>query len=99
MTGWRSEARLCACGTYFKPKREAQQHCSRKCRIASAVAAHREKRLQPLQRQRRASQWASWPICPVCKLWRMHPRMGLPCHMFCIAVRKQKSEIILRRVA
>ena len=32
-----------------------------------------------------------WPRCRVCKRWQLLPRDGLPRHMFCIAVRKQRS--------
>ena len=36
---WHDEIRNCDCGTEFQPKREAQRHCSTRCR----VAAHRER--------------------------------------------------------
>jgi hypothetical protein len=61
---WRTSVRTCACGEWFKPKREKQLHCSRRCRVASAVHRHRsdytvetpstlpEKRLQAPQSQR-----------------------------------------------
>jgi hypothetical protein len=38
---WRTEVRACTCGVEFKPKREGQLHCSRRCRVRSAVTRHR----------------------------------------------------------
>ena len=32
MTNWKNEVRTCACGGKFSPKRDAQRHCSTKCR-------------------------------------------------------------------
>jgi hypothetical protein len=32
-----------------------------------------------------------WPRCKVCKRWELLPRSNLPCHMFCIALRKRQS--------
>ena len=34
MTIWRDEVRTCVCGERFLPKREAQAHCSSRCRDA-----------------------------------------------------------------
>ena len=32
MTNWRNEKRGCWCGETFRPKRQAQRHCSASCR-------------------------------------------------------------------
>jgi hypothetical protein len=41
MTNWRNENRTCRCGERFKPKREAQAYCSKRCANA---ATQRRKR-------------------------------------------------------
>jgi hypothetical protein len=38
---WRNEFRTCTCGGEFNPKRKGQLHCSRRCRVRSAVTRHR----------------------------------------------------------
>jgi hypothetical protein len=38
---WRTEVRACTCGREFRPRREGQRHCSRRCRVRSAVTRHR----------------------------------------------------------
>ena len=40
---WRNEYRKCACGNTFKPRREAQRHCSAKCGTKARVTQHRSR--------------------------------------------------------
>lgn len=40
---WRNEYRTCACGNTFKPRREAQRHCSAKCGTKARVTQHRSR--------------------------------------------------------
>jgi len=41
MTDWRNDRRECGCGATFRPKREAQRHCSSQCRVKDAMARYR----------------------------------------------------------
>ena len=104
MTDWHNETRHCACGKSYKPKREAQQHCSAHCRDLTKKRRKRsgDKNMPkkpdltviarsgdtPATRQSGGSEMDSWPTCRVCGHWEMLPQRGLPRHLFCIAVRK-----------
>jgi predicted nucleic acid-binding Zn ribbon protein len=105
MTDWHNETRHCACGKSYKPKRDAQRHCSAHCRD---LAKKRRKRSgdknmsekldlsviagsgdTPAKGPHKAFEW---PVCNVCRLWAVLPQRGLPRHLFCIAVRKAWRE-------
>ena len=101
MTDWHNKIRRCACGKTFSPKRERQRHCSRKCRVASAVnksrsdytpTAVQEKRLQAPSA---VASGPDWPICPICHKWALTPRGGLPRQMFCLALRKPRLRLVV----
>ena len=47
MRTWRDDIRVCGCGDAYRPRREAQRHCSTKCGTRTRVTQHRTRYREP----------------------------------------------------